>query len=98
MIRLFFSVVLIVSPSLTMAQVIIPRAPDIAANSYVLLDAQTGQILVEENADEPLPPASLTKIMTAYIAIEEILNGNLELTDKVHISDCLLYTSPSPRD
>ncbi|MEC8588232.1 MAG: serine hydrolase, partial [Pseudomonadota bacterium] len=70
-----------------MAQVIIPRAPDIAANSYVLLDAQTGQILVEENADEPLPPASLTKIMTAYIAIEEIINGNLELTDKVHISE-----------
>ena len=85
--RLFFSVVLIVSPSLTMAQVIIPRAPDIAANSFVLLDAQTGQILVEENADEPLPPASLTKIMTAYIAIEEILNGNLELTDQVHISE-----------
>ena len=87
MIRLFFSVVLIVCPSLTIAQVIIPRAPDIAANSYVLLDAQTGQILVEENADEPLPPASLTKIMTAYIAIEEIINGNLELTDQVHISE-----------
>ena len=77
MIRLFCSVVLFVSPSIAMAQVIIPRAPDIAATSYVLLDAQTGQILVEENADEPLPPASLTKIMTAYIAIEEIINGNL---------------------
>ena len=87
MIRLFCSIVLLVSPSLAMAQVIIPRAPDIAANSYVLLDAQTGQILVEENADEPLPPASLTKIMTAYIAIEEIINGNLELTDQVHISE-----------
>ena len=87
MIRFFVSVVLFVSPSLATAQVIIPRAPDIAANSYVLLDAQTGQILVEENADEPLPPASLTKIMTAYIAIEEIINGNLELTDQVHISE-----------
>ena len=87
MIRLFCNVVLFVSPSIAMAQVIIPRAPDIAATSYVLLDAQTGQILVEENADEPLPPASLTKIMTAYIAIEEIINGNLELTDQVHISE-----------
>ena len=86
-IRLCFSVVPFVSPSLAMAQVIIPRAPDIAANSYVLLDAQTGKILVEENADEPLPPASLTKIMTAYIAIEEIINGNLELADQVHISE-----------
>ena len=87
MIRLFCSVVLFASPPVAMAQVIIPRAPDIAATSYVLLDAQTGQILVEENADEPLPPASLTKIMTAYIAIEEIINGNLELTDQVHISE-----------
>lgn len=86
-IRLFCSVVLFASPPVAMAQVIIPRAPDIAATSYVLLDAQTGQILVEENADEPLPPASLTKIMTAYIAIEEIINGNLELTDQVHISE-----------
>ena len=41
MIRLFCSVVLFVSPSVAMAQVIIPRAPDIAATSYVLLDAQT---------------------------------------------------------
>ena len=69
------------------AQAIIPRAPDVAATSYVLLDAKTGHIIVEENADEPLPPASLTKIMTAYIAIEEIINGNLGLNDMVHISE-----------
>ncbi|GIT21123.1 MAG: hypothetical protein CM1200mP40_08050 [Gammaproteobacteria bacterium] len=51
------------------------------------MDARTGQIIVEENADEPLPPASLTKIMTSYIAIEEIINGNLSLRDEVHISE-----------
>lgn len=70
-----------------LAQAIIPRAPDIAATSYILIDAKTGHIIVEENADEPLPPASLTKIMTAYIAVEEILNGNLTLSDNVHISE-----------
>ena len=69
------------------APAIIPRAPDISATSYILLDARTGHIIVEENADEPLPPASLTKIMTAYIAIEEIISGNLSLNDEVHISE-----------
>ena len=54
------------------APAIIPRPPEIAATSYILMDAVTGEIIVEENADEALPPASLTKIMTAYIAVEEI--------------------------
>lgn len=66
---------------------IIPRPPEIAATSYILMDARTGQVLVEENADEALPPASLTKIMTAYIVEEEIINGNLSLDTEVHISE-----------
>lgn len=69
------------------APAIIPRPPEIAATSYILIDAKTGQVLIEENADEALPPASLTKIMTAYVAVEEILNGNLSLRDPVHISE-----------
>jgi len=66
---------------------IIPRAPDIAATSYILLDAKTGAVLIEENADEALPPASLTKIMTAYILEEEIMSGNLSMNDEIHISE-----------
>ncbi len=69
------------------AQAIIPRPPAIDATSHVLVDARTGHVIVEENADEPLPPASLTKIMTAYIAIEEILGGRLSLADEAHISE-----------
>ncbi len=69
------------------APAIIPRPPDVAATSYILIDAKTGQVLIEENADEALPPASLTKIMTSYIAIEEIINGHLELDTPVHISE-----------
>lgn len=69
------------------APAIIPRPPEIAGTSYILMDAKTGHVLIEENADEALPPASLTKIMTAYVATEEILNGNLALTDEVHISE-----------
>lgn len=65
---------------------IIPRAPDIAATSYVLMDATTGDILVESNADIPLPPASLTKIMTDYVVAIELENGNIALDDQVYIS------------
>lgn len=89
--RSLFSALLLISSfflsQLTVAQAIIPRAPDIAATSYILIDATTGHVIVEENADEPLPPASLTKIMTAYIAVEEIINGNLALDDLVHVSE-----------
>lgn len=66
---------------------IIPRPPQIAASSYILMDAKTGKVIVEENADDQLPPASLTKIMTAYIAEVEIDNGNMSLDDEVHISE-----------
>ena len=68
-------------------QAIVPRPPQIAATSYILLDARTGKVIVEENADVQLPPASLTKIMTAYIAEVEIDNGNMSLDDEVHISE-----------
>ena len=83
---LIICLVMIADVSLA-APAIIPRPPEIAATSYILIDALTGQIIVEENADEPLPPASLTKIMTAYIAVEEIMNGNMSLADQVHISE-----------
>jgi len=79
----FFSSLLVAAPAPT----IIPRAPEVAASSYILMDAKTGNIIIEKNADEALPPASLTKIMTAYIAVEEILNGNLAPGDDVHISE-----------
>ena len=70
-----------VSWSVSAAPAIIPRAPDIAASSYILIDATTGHVIVEKNSQEALPPASLTKIMTAYIAAEEIISGNLLLAD-----------------
>ena len=65
---------------------IIPRAPDIAASSYILMDATTGDILVESNADMPLAPASLTKIMTDYVVATELASGNISLNDEVFIS------------
>jgi len=67
-------------------QNITPRPPQIAASSYILMDAKTGEILVEENADIPLPPASLTKIMTSYVAAHEIEQGTVSPNDMVHVS------------
>ncbi|VUD53133.1 D-alanyl-D-alanine carboxypeptidase DacC [Thalassocella blandensis] len=68
-------------------QVIIPAPPQLAAKAYLLLDADTGAALVEHNATEQLPPASLTKMMTSYIVSEEIHNGRLKEADLVNISD-----------
>ena len=65
---------------------IIPPPPQVAASGYLLMDAATGEVLVEHNANEPLPPTSLTKIMTSYIAAMELEAGRISLTDQVPIS------------
>lgn len=65
---------------------IIPQPPVLAATSYILLDANSGEVLVEHNADEVLPPASLTKMMTSYIVIEELEYGNIKGDDRTRIS------------
>ncbi len=67
-------------------QVIIPAAPQLAASSYLLIDANSGKILAEKNADQALPPASITKLMTSYIVSSEIERGAIALTDLVPIS------------
>lgn len=71
----------------SMAQpALIPAPPQIAAKSYILMDANSGEIIVEENSKEQLPPASLTKMMTAYIVEYEIAQGNITPNDDVLVS------------
>lgn len=67
-------------------EVIIPSPPQLAATGYILMDADTGAVLVEHNADERLEPASLTKMMTSYLVSEEIKKGRIGETDMVNIS------------
>lgn len=70
-----------------MAQsVLIPSPPQIAGSSYVLMDPKSGRIIMEENSNERLPPASLTKMMTAYIVERELDEGRISMTDMVPIS------------
>jgi D-alanyl-D-alanine carboxypeptidase (penicillin-binding protein 5/6) len=68
------------------APVIVPRAPDLNASSWILIDATTGRVLTESNSNERLPPASLTKMMTAYIVSKEVHEGRISEADLVPIS------------
>ena len=68
-------------------EVPIPKAPSVSAKSYVLLDHNTGAFIAEKNADEPNDPASITKLMTAYIVYQALAQGEIHLTDEVLISE-----------
>ncbi|SDJ87867.1 D-alanyl-D-alanine carboxypeptidase family protein [Microbulbifer yueqingensis] len=86
--RLFASLLLMFTAGVALAeQPLIPAPPQLAASAYLLIDAHTGQVLVEHNADKQVPPASLTKMMTAYIVSEEIEKGSIKETDLVPISE-----------
>ena len=65
---------------------LVPSPPTLNADSYLLVDFDTGAVLVEHNPDLQLPPASLTKLMTAYILAQELELGRLGLNDVVPVS------------
>ncbi len=65
----------------------VPSPPQIAAKSYLLIDYDSGKVLAEKNADEQVEPASITKLMTAYVVYKELAAGRLSLDDKVTISE-----------
>ena len=85
--RAFLFLTLLASPLVWATPQVVPAPPQLAATAYVLMDAATGQVLVGEKADERLPPASLTKLMTAYIATLEIQTGKIGEKDMVTISE-----------
>lgn len=60
---------------------------DVDAVSAVLMDSKTGTVLYEKNADEALPPASVTKIMTLLLVMEAVESGNLSLDTMIQVSE-----------
>ncbi len=64
-----------------------PSAPEINARSYVLQDFHSGQILAEKNAHMRVEPASITKLMTAYVVFNELANGRLDENETVTVSE-----------
>lgn len=64
-----------------------PVPPTIDAKSWLLIDMNSGQVLSENAADERLEPASLTKLMTAYLTFDAIKQGTLQLNQLINISE-----------
>ena len=76
----------LILPILSSASSLVPPPPQIKATSYILLDAQTNKVIVEYEADERNPPASLTKIMTTYLVEQMIQRGVVERSEQVPVS------------
>lgn len=85
-IKLFFCIYLF-CPVAFAAPGLIPGPPQLNARAYVLMDYNSGQVLVSENEAEKMPPASLTKILTVYVAAAELASNKLSLQDRVVVSE-----------
>ena len=78
---------LLISAPLHAADSIVPAAPGISASAYVLMDFNSGNLLVKKNTQNKVEPASLTKIMTTYVVFDELRRGSIKLEDQVKISE-----------
>jgi D-alanyl-D-alanine carboxypeptidase (penicillin-binding protein 5/6) len=86
LLRTLLSGLLLTLCSVSVAQHIIPEPPAIDATGYLLIDADTERVLARHEEDTTLPPASLTKIMTSYVAAGELAAGRISIDDAVPIS------------
>ncbi len=64
-----------------------PQPPQINASSYILMDFHSGHVLASSNPDLQVEPASITKMMTAYVVFSEIKSGNLSLNEMITVSE-----------
>jgi D-alanyl-D-alanine carboxypeptidase (penicillin-binding protein 5/6) len=77
---------LCLAPTLASAQTdTLPAMPQLAAKSYVLFDYNSNQILVDQDGDARMEPASLTKLMTAYLTFDAIRHGTLSIHQKLDV-------------
>jgi len=89
--RFFYSVCFLVLvlgfASWSVAADLVASAPKLKASSYILQDFYSGQVLVQHNADKRIEPASITKLMTAYVIYHELANGSISEDQSVRISE-----------
>jgi D-alanyl-D-alanine carboxypeptidase (penicillin-binding protein 5/6) len=85
--RLALACLTLVGISAPSLAVVTPNPPELPAKGYVLMDFQSGTIIAEQNSRAILAPASLTKLMTAYVIGQEIKSGRLTWQDKVSVSE-----------
>jgi len=85
--RLFITAVLFLFCMRVHAIDAIPAPPAIKADTYLIMDHDSGRVLVAQNADKRIHPASLTKIMTSYIIASELVARHINIDDPVVISE-----------
>jgi D-alanyl-D-alanine carboxypeptidase (penicillin-binding protein 5/6) len=73
--------------NLAYAAMPVPAPPEVAAKNYLLVDFASGKVLAEKNADDKIEPASITKLMTAYVVYKEMTADRLSMDDMVDISE-----------
>ena len=73
-------------PPLAADTALAANPPELPAKAWLLMDFDSGEVLAAANADEPLPPASLTKMMTSYLVEQALRSGKLKPTDLVTVS------------
>lgn len=84
--NLLAALLLVVITGTASAVSVVPAPPQVSAKAYFLMDADSGAVLAEHNADLPLPPASLAKMMTAYVLASEMESGRVNADDQVPVS------------
>ena len=85
--NLMFFVIGLMSFNVSLAAMPVPAPPDVAAKNYLLIDFASGKVLAEKNSDVRIEPASITKLMTAYVVYKEIEADRLSMDDMVDISE-----------
>ena len=86
-VRFFLIVVVAAAALATAARVSATVKLESPAAHIMLVDADTGTVLLEKGADEPVPPASMSKLMTVYLVFERLANGSLSLSDTFPVSE-----------
>ena len=69
------------------AQSMVPKAPKLNLDSYILLESNTNTVIAEFNSENQISPASMTKVMSGYVIADQIASGAISLDDKVLISE-----------
>ncbi|HNI36927.1 MAG TPA: D-alanyl-D-alanine carboxypeptidase family protein [Pseudomonadales bacterium] len=90
----FSLAVVLLAMNNAMAAEPVPAPPELDAKAWILMDAASGVTLLEHNADERLPPASLTKLMTSYVLSAEVESGRVHNEDIVPVSPRAWAQSP----
>ncbi len=83
----FATLLILLLPFAISAAVSVPAPPSVGATGYLLIDMDSDTVLAHKDAEQRLEPASLTKIMTAYVVFRELHDGSVKLSDEVLISE-----------